>query len=286
MRFAVDEDRCTLCGACITTCPTDMVREKRGTIKISWVACIGCGHCMAICPEGAVSLAEELPGGQFAPMPGEVASPEQLAGLLQSRRTVRRFLPEPLDRETLEQLLGAARWVPTAANCRCQELLVLTDEGARAELRNAVVEYYRAYAEALSDREHPERLLQFQSGEGAMHEHILAAVPAFIKNVDAGRDRLLFDAPAVIIVHARRDEVLPESACAFATLAICLMAEAMGLGSCITAYASLALQALPELRAQVGVPEDNQVHYVIVVGRPAEQYHLLPARNPLRVQWR
>jgi heterodisulfide reductase subunit A-like polyferredoxin len=58
MRFTVDEDKCTLCGSCLKTCPTDMVREKRGAIKISFVACIGCGHCMALCPSGAISCDE------------------------------------------------------------------------------------------------------------------------------------------------------------------------------------------------------------------------------------
>ncbi len=285
MRFDVDRDKCTLCRACISTCPTDMVREKRGAIKISWVACIDCGHCMAICPEGAISV-REPEDAQFLPAPEKTACAEGLLGRLQQRRTVRQFLPKPLSRETIEQLIEAARWVPTAANCQCQELLILTDETARRELLDAVVDFYRGYAEALVDRDHPERLEQFQSGEGAMHEHILAAVPAFVKNIDAGRDRLFFGAPAVIVIHAARDEVLPETACAYASLAISLMAEAMGLGTCITAYASLALEALPELRAQIGIPEGNQVHAVIAAGNPAENFRLIPARRPVRTEWR
>jgi heterodisulfide reductase subunit A-like polyferredoxin len=69
VRFTVDEDKCTHCGACVLTCPTDMVRDKRGAIKISFVACIGCGHCMAICPEGAVSLEQIEYEGGFVPRP-------------------------------------------------------------------------------------------------------------------------------------------------------------------------------------------------------------------------
>ena len=281
MRFEVDHDKCNLCGACITTCPTGMVRDKRGMIKISWVACIECGHCMAVCPTGAISVIEPA-DAEFALAPEDFASPEEFLGLLRRRRTVRRFLPDELSRETLEALLEAARWVPTAANCQCQEFLVLTGEPAKSALREAVVDYYRAYAEALAVGE---KTAELQSGDGAMHDHILAAVPAFVKGVDAGTDQLFFDAPAVIVVHARRDEVLPEAACGFATLAISLIAEAMGLGTCITAYASLALQALPELRATVGVPDDNQVHYAIAVGRPAEQFRLAPHRKPLRIEW-
>lgn len=280
MRFDVDHDKCILCHSCITTCPTGMVRDKRGAIKISWVACIDCGHCMAVCPTGAISVTEPE-DAQFPPVPEQVASPAQFSGLLQRRRTVRAFLPDALAPETLAELIEAARWVPTAANCQCQEFLVLTDEAAKSQLRDAVVDYYRELAAALAAGE---QTAELQSGDGAMHEHILAAVPAFVKGVDTGADRLFFDAPAVILVHARRDEVLPEAACGFSTLAISLMAEAMGLGTCITAYASLALQALPELRAAVGVPDDNEVHYAIAVGHPAEEFQLVAHRRPLRVK--
>ncbi len=284
MRFTVDEARCTLCGACILTCPTDMVREKRGAIKISRVACIGCGHCMAICPEGAVSLEEIDYEGDFQPAVGAHVDAEALLGLMKSRRTVRTYRPEPLTEQQLEALLEAARYAPTAANCQCQEFLVVKGKEARAELVDGIMAYYREYAEVLADREHPERLAAFRTGSGEMHEHILAAVPALVKNVEAGRDRLFFDAPTVIVIHASEDEVLPEAACAFAALQICLMAEALGLGTCITAYASLALQALPELRARTGIPEGHQVYYVITVGNTDERYPLVPPRKPARVR--
>ena len=284
MRFSVDEAKCTLCGACILTCPTDMVREKRGAIKISRVACIGCGHCMAICPAGAVALEEIDYEGDFRPAADSRVDADALLGLMKSRRTVRTYRPEPLTEEQLGALLEAARYAPTAANCQCQEFTVVKGAEARAQLVGGIMAYYREYAEVLADREHPERLEAFQTGSGEMHEHILAAVPALVKNVEAGRDRLFFDAPTVIIIHADESEVLPEAACAFAALQTCLMAEALGLGSCITAYASLALQALPGLRARTGIPEGHQVYYVITVGQTDERYPLIPPRRPARVR--
>jgi len=299
VRFEVDELKCTHCGACIATCPTDMVRDKRGAIKISFVACIGCGHCMAICPEGAVSLAEIEYKGGFQPRPPRVSA-EDLLSALQARRTVRRYRPEPVSREDLERLVEAARWVPTGANCQCQQFVVITNPARLDNLRQQIMEHYRRYAVELADgvASHPRGPSAGEMpalggggmrGEGGaagqMHEHILAAVPSFVKNVDAGRDRLFFDAPAVILVHAPRHEVLPESACAFATLAMALTAETLGLGTCITAYASLALQALPGLAHEVGVPEGNEVYYVLVVGHPAEEYQLVPPRKPAQVTW-
>jgi len=283
MRFTVDEDKCTLCGACLKTCPTDMVREKRGAIKISFVACIGCGHCLAVCPVGAVSCQE----GGFTARPEAVATAEELLGLIKTRRTVRRYSPEPVTREQLELLPEAARYVPTGANAQPQRFLVLTEAAARARLRDGIMDYYRGYAEAMADKEHPERLAAYgNAGRGEMHEHVLAAVPSFVKNVDGGRDRLFFDAPAIIVLHAPKDEVTPQEACDYAAFAITLLAEAQGLGTCITAYASMALQALPELARATGVPESNEVYAVVVVGHPAEEYGMVPPRKPAAVEWR
>lgn len=286
MRFNVAEEKCTLCGACLKTCPTDMVREKRGAIKISWVACIGCGHCQAICPSGAVSCEEVGYEGEFSPRPEVTASAEALLGTIRARRTVRRYSPRPVEREKLQLLLEAARYVPTGANAQPQRFLILTDEAAKAKLREAIMDYYRGYAAAMADKEHPERLAAYgNSGAGEMHEHVLAAVPSFVKNVETGRDRLFFDAPTVIIIHAPQDEVTPQEAGDYAAFAITLMAEAQGLGTCITAYASMALQALPELARETGIPEGNEVYAVVVVGHPAEHYGLVPPRKPAQVEW-
>ena len=38
MKLSINAGKCTLCGACIATCPSDMVRRKEDRIKIGRVA--------------------------------------------------------------------------------------------------------------------------------------------------------------------------------------------------------------------------------------------------------
>ena len=87
MKLSVDADKCTLCGACVATCPSDMVRRREDRIRIGRVACIACGHCLVVCPEGAIvdedAAREEADGGVLP-------SPEVLKRLTRKRRTVRR----------------------------------------------------------------------------------------------------------------------------------------------------------------------------------------------------
>ena len=295
MKLTVDPEKCTMCGACIPTCPTEMVRSKGDFIKIGRVACIECGHCISICPEGAIEDEE----GCLTPQPlstndrrssgegGNDTAP-LLKALIQRRRTVRRYKADPVAHEIIADLLDAARWAPTAANCQAQEYLAITDHAVRDGLRHEIESHYRGFAEALADKEMRSARLAALGldGEFATHPHMLAAVPAFVKAVDAGRDRLFFEAPVVIIVHAAINEVMPEAACAFATLALVLMAEAHGLGTCITGYASDALRQRSDIRKWLGLPESNQVHYVVALGWPEEQFLRVPERRPAKVEWK
>ncbi|MBM3474654.1 MAG: 4Fe-4S dicluster domain-containing protein [Armatimonadetes bacterium] len=285
MKLSVDADRCTLCGACVLTCPSDMVRRREDRIRIGRVACIECGHCVVVCPTGAI-VDEEGTGTQGDE--GALPSPESLKALMRRRRTVRRYRPDPVPPEIIEDCLDAARWAPTAANCQAQEYVVIANPATKDELRRRVEDYYRAFAEALADRENRAARLAALGidPEAAGHPHVLAAVPAFVKSVEAGRDRLFFEAPVVIVIHAARDAVMPESACAFATLATVLMAEAHGLGTCLTGFASDALRTRADIREWLGIPPGNQVHYVVVMGWPDEPFGSVPERRPARSEWR
>lgn len=51
-RFAVDKDKCTLCGACKNKCGMDIPVWK----KPNSIDCIRCGDCIKICPEEAISI--------------------------------------------------------------------------------------------------------------------------------------------------------------------------------------------------------------------------------------
>jgi len=262
-----------------------MIRRRDDRIKIGRVACIECGHCLAVCPTGAIV---DEAGAALQAVEAPLPSADRLGSLIRKRRTVRRYKADAVPRGLIGQLIEAARWTPTAANCQPQEYVIVAEADTRNELRARIEEHYRAFAEALASKENRAARLTALGldPEAATHSHALAAVPAFVKSVDAGRDRLFFGAPVVIVIHAAADQVMPEAACAFAALSLVLMAEAHGLGTCITGFASDALRARADIREWLGIPPGNQVHHVIVVGWPAEEFRTVPARRPARVQWR
>jgi heterodisulfide reductase subunit A len=52
----VEEERCSGCGQCVTTCPYGALVLSNGVVEVNAYLCKGCGTCAASCPDKAMSL--------------------------------------------------------------------------------------------------------------------------------------------------------------------------------------------------------------------------------------
>ena len=64
---------------------------------------------------------------------------KDILDVIKSRRSVRKFKPDPIPKEFIEKLLEAARWAPSWANTQCWEFIVVKDPKIKAELAEALV---------------------------------------------------------------------------------------------------------------------------------------------------
>jgi len=53
------EEKCTLCGICIDSCPVTAIIEEDGRLVIDKTLCTLCGICVPICTEGAIIIESE-----------------------------------------------------------------------------------------------------------------------------------------------------------------------------------------------------------------------------------
>ncbi|HVW89079.1 MAG TPA: 4Fe-4S binding protein [Gaiellaceae bacterium] len=102
----LDDERCSLCGACAVACPTAAFRleETPGetVLHFSADACTGCGRCAAACPEDALSVERGLDLARLGRGPVALARDrrERCSGCgadlppRQMRRRLRELLPE------------------------------------------------------------------------------------------------------------------------------------------------------------------------------------------------
>ncbi|MBN1844372.1 MAG: 4Fe-4S binding protein [Sedimentisphaerales bacterium] len=56
MAVIVDLEKCTGCGNCVDTCPSEALSLDGEKVKIDEEACIDCGACVDECPVEALSL--------------------------------------------------------------------------------------------------------------------------------------------------------------------------------------------------------------------------------------
>jgi len=51
----VIDERCTACGACLSTCPEQALRRAPGRPAVLDEFCNGCGACVEVCPRDAIA---------------------------------------------------------------------------------------------------------------------------------------------------------------------------------------------------------------------------------------
>ena len=58
---------------------------------------------------------------------------------IKTRRSIRRYKPDPVDDKTIETVLEAARLAPSWANTQCWRFIVVRDNNVKADLVNALI---------------------------------------------------------------------------------------------------------------------------------------------------
>jgi len=53
MAYKITDD-CVSCGACVSECPQDAIKEGSDKFAIDAEACVDCGACVEACPSGAI----------------------------------------------------------------------------------------------------------------------------------------------------------------------------------------------------------------------------------------
>jgi nitroreductase len=186
--------------------------------------------------------------------------------VMSTARTIRRFTDQPVDDATLAQCLQAATWAPSGANAQSWRFVVLRSP----ELRTVVA---AAAAQALEVIEPVYGMTRPADGDDSRRARTDRAT--YELHDRAG------EFTSVLFAQKRfptASELLLGGSIFPAMQNFLLAARALGLGACLTSWASYGGEAL--LRDAVGVPDDWMLAGHIVVGWPRGNHGPL-RRRPL-----
>ncbi len=193
--------------------------------------------------------------------------------ILRTRRSIRRYTDRPVARETIEGILDAAIWSPSAHNRQPWRFAVVTESATKEQLARAMGDRLRADLTA----------------DGAP--------PAAIE-ADAGRSYARITGAATVIVaclnmtdmdrypdkkRANAEYLMAVQSTAMAVQNLLLAAHEAGLGACWMC-APLFCPDVPI--AVLDLPTDWEAQALITVGYPAETKEKTRFGVETRVIWR
>jgi nitroreductase/NAD-dependent dihydropyrimidine dehydrogenase PreA subunit len=286
---SIDENRCTLCGLCIRVCLRGVLKEEKKSIVVTDPAsCNLCGHCKAICPTDAPKFSN-LNENEFEPAPNidEMPNPSFFLRFLRWRRSQRVYNSKPVEIEKLKMIIEAGRFAPTGGNRQGCEYIVVTGRKILDRVCTLTIQTLQEQGKLVKDaldRYHrskvplPEEYINMQ--------YYPSIVDRIAEKWKEGVDQLLYHAPVLILIHMKQGiTTTPQVDASLSAMHMILMAETLGLGTCINGFLFFALHHSGELREVLEIPSDHQVHVAFTVGYSDVEFLRLVARNPAKIKW-
>jgi nitroreductase len=177
------------------------------------------------------------------------------------RRAVRQYRAQAVEREAVRRVLEAAVQAPSTLNQQPWAFAVIHGRKRLEELAA------RAKAHLLATFPTTLELHLRTQDYYAREEH----------DVFHGADTL-------IVIYATHGREHPEEDCCLAAQNLMLAAHGLGLGTCPVGFVRSWLNR-PEIKRELGVPDDYTAVFPVVLGYPASQPHTPPRRPPEIVSW-
>ena len=248
----INEEKCIGCSLCVNDCPGGCLYLENGKARVHRNGCIECGHCYAICPQNAVTLSGyDCKDEPVVPMT-KLDSGTLLAAM-RSRRTIRRYTDQAVEKDKIRQILEAGRYSPTGGNSQSVSFTILGSRQRKAE--EICVKLFRK-GQSIGSKLAPSL------------ERFVIPDSFFFKG-----------APLVIVVSARNSV---DAGLASSYMEI--MAESLGLGVLYSGFFIACTRISRRLRALIKLPKGQKAVTCMVIGYPAVKYQRIVPRKSLKAR--
>ncbi|MFC2013421.1 nitroreductase family protein [Chloroflexota bacterium] len=183
---------------------------------------------------------------------------EGLLELVQKRRSIRKFKPEPIPDEYVNQIIEAARWAPSGANSQPWEFIVVKKQDLRDKIIE-LIEEERPISHKMETAREPEFRFRWRPAG-------YVRAPVFIILCGDTRTKDVYPVSTTMIMGSS----IFTSSLASAFLYMNLAVTALGLGSqWVTAAAHPFEQSM--IKELLGIPKELEIYDMMALGYPAAE---------------
>jgi NAD-dependent dihydropyrimidine dehydrogenase PreA subunit/nitroreductase len=267
LNFTVDTAKCTRCGLCAEVCTGGIIKQNDGGSPfVEEDECLECQQCFAICPAGALSIFGVTVDKVAALTTDKLPSYPQMQLYIRGRRTTRQYDKVSIETAVIDELLTDLSYSPTGCNDRELTFAYVNGRDGMEKLLNKIVT----------------ALQQKAAAGGEVQPHLLEAASLFREN---GVDAIFRGAPHLLLVYPTPDKV---AHCGNEDTIIALsyfelLANRRGLGTTWCGLLTFILEAVPELRAEFGLPPSGYF-YTMLFGKPNVKYVRTVSRDSCAVK--
>lgn len=259
----IDSEKCIGCGLCAADCLGKAISMDSGKAEMI-KGCFMCGHCVAVCPSEAVSfVGEKYDMADVEDLGcGFGIDADTMLHAIKTRRSIRQFKKQTVDRALLEKILEAGRFSPTASNAQNVRYIVFSQE----------TEQFRAIS--------MEQLRSYEHDEEAFKK--VFPPPMSRDRMDFANDHFLFKGAPVVILTVSPSVVNATIAAANMEL----QAVSQGLGMLYVGFFVRMAAISDRIRDFLGLAEGEQVVNCLCFGWPDVEYKRTVPRRKLNAKWR
>ncbi len=288
MTFTIkkNSERCTDCMLCVKECVSAVWRDVKGTPRaVSPEDCNLCSHCLAVCPQNAIEH-QGLDSRQIKNIDISLIKPEIYETIIRGRRSIRQYKNKKIPDELMKKIIDLANHTPTASNSQNIDYIIITEEKrlktiAATVFRFAVKTFY--FKKKFPGNLIYEFIKLFPASTAITR--YLDPMQYYIDEAEKGRDFILHNAPALVLVHAPKGGIFSNENCNIAAANIMNYAYSAGLGSCYIGFLNLSLKYNRKLRNLIGLSKKRMVYASIIMGYPAYRHRNTASRKQSAIKW-
>ena len=195
--------------------------------------------------------------------------------IVQDRRSIREFTPDPVSDQDLDMILEAARQAPSGENAQPWRFIVVKDEVMRKKMG--------AIAGGGSGRRFTAEFVTKKMQERFSNLQDEAKKKAAFEKLTSGQvSAFMAEAPVNLVVCGKKDVWDMPYDCSAAIENILLMVTALGLGACWVIAPCIDIRDEERMKVLLGIPEGYKAVSVLSIGhqtRPHRQRPRIPIKE-------